>query len=129
MEDKIKNYETFIKEKTDGHIGPIERVKLAEYHKEMVANFQHERLIHLLVTFFFGFMTVCALVALGISFGLYGIIPEMIALYILTALLVVLEICYVKHYYFLENHVQNLYKYSEILRLNLRSEDDSAEED
>lgn len=128
MEDQIKNYENFIKEKTDGHIGPIERVKLAEYHREMVTNFQHERLIHLLVTFFFGFLAVCALVALGMSFGVYGIIPEMTALYVLAALLVVLEIFYVKHYYFLENHIQKFYKYSKKLRLGPK-EDNSAEED
>ena len=53
MEDKIREYEKFIEKKTSGNLGPIERVKLAEYHKEMVANFQHERLVHLLVMLFF----------------------------------------------------------------------------
>lgn len=117
MEEKIREYEEFIKDKTEGRIGPIERVKLAEYHKEMVANFQHERLIHLLVTFFFGLLAIIALVAFGISFGFYGFKLEMIPLYILTVILVILEFFYVKHYYFLENHVQNMYKYSKKLRL------------
>ena len=123
MEDKIRAYEKFIKEKTDGHIGPIERVKLAEYHKEMILNFQHERLIHLLVTFFFGILTIASLVALGISFGFYGIKIEFLALYLLTTLLTVLEFFYIKHYYFLENHVQELYKYSKKLRLGPKDEE------
>ena len=117
MEDKIREYEDFISEKTDGRVGPIERVKLAEYHREMVANFQHERLIHLLVTFFFGGLTITSLVVTGISFGLYGFKLEMIPLYILTVILVVLEFFYVKHNYYLENHIQELYKYSKKLRL------------
>ncbi|MDO4967386.1 MAG: hypothetical protein Q4E70_01310 [Candidatus Saccharibacteria bacterium] len=125
MEDKICEYEKFIKNKTDGRIGPIERVKLAEYHKEMVLNFQHERLIHLLVTFFFGFITFIFLVALGFSFGFYGLKIELIPLYVLTILLTVLEFFYVKHYYFLENHVQGLYKYTKKLRLK---EDDLDKE-
>jgi len=126
MEDKIREYEKFIKEKTDGHIGPIERMKLAEYHREMVSNFQHERLIHLLVTFFFGFLDFIFLIALGISFGMYGVKLEFIPLYLLTAILTVLEFFYVKHYYFLENHVQALYKYTKKLRLGPK---DLAEED
>ena len=52
MEDKIREYEKFIEEKTSENLGPIERVKVAEYHKEMVANFQHERLIHLIIMLF-----------------------------------------------------------------------------
>ena len=126
MEDRIRAYEKFIKEKTNGHIGPIERVKLAEYHKEMVSNFQHERLIHLLVTFFFGFIAFIFLTALGFSFGFYGLKLELIPLYILTAILTVLEFFYVKHYYFLENHIQGLYKYSKKLRLG---KDDLTEQD
>ena len=126
MEDKIREYEKFIKEKTDGHIGPIERVKLAEYHKEMVEDFQRERLIHLLVTFFFGFLTIVALTALGVSFGLYGFILEMIPLYVLAGILTILEFFYVKHYYFLENHIQGLYKYTKKLRLGPK---DLTEED
>lgn len=117
MEDKIREYEKFIKEKTDENIGPIERVKLAEYHKEMLENFQHERLIHLLVTFFFGALTIISLTALGVSLGTYGIILEMIPLYILSAILTILQIFYVKHYYFLENHIQELYKYNKILTI------------
>ena len=117
MEDKIKDYEKFIEEKVDKPLGPIERVKLAEYHREMVQNFQHERLVHLIIMLFF---VVIALGLVGVfSWGIaeFGWMIEMLPFYILTAIVVVLSIAYVKHYYFLENHIQNLYKYSKILRM------------
>lgn len=117
MEDKVREYEKFIEKKTSGAIGPIERVKLAEYHKEMVANFQHERLIHLLVTFFFGAFAIVMLSVSGWSVGEYGIVLQLSPLYILTIILTILEFFYIKHYYFLENHIQKLYKYNKILRV------------
>lgn len=117
MEDKIREYEKFIKEKTSEKLGPIERVKLAEYHKEMVANFQHERLIHLIVMFFFVAVALILLGFLGYDLAFYGFMPAMLPFYALTAIVVVLSFFYVKHYYFLENHIQELYKYNKILRL------------
>ena len=104
MEKRIKEYEKFIKE-ASAH--PTS--ELREYHREMMESFQHERTIHLLVTFFFGFFTIAALAVLGVNFGIYGFVIEMTPLYALTALLVILEVFYVKHYYFLENHIQALY--------------------
>lgn len=40
-----------------------------------------------------------------------GWLLEMIPLYVLALILVILTGFYVKHYYFLENHIQGLYKY------------------
>lgn len=71
--------------------------------------FQHERLIHLIVTVTFALLTV-------ISFGimlLSGFLPVIG----LTVLLLVLLIPYIGHYYTLENEVQKMYKqYDEILK-------------
>ena len=117
MEDRIKEYEKYIADRTAGKIGPIERVKLAEYHREMVANFQHERLVHLLIMLFF---VSTALILLGIFLILtwnFGIMIELLSYYILELVVTGLAIAYVKHYYFLENHIQGLYKYSKILRM------------
>ena len=83
MEDKIREYEKFIKEKTSEKLGPIERVKLAEYHKEMVANFQHERLIHLIVTHLFAMITIVTLVGM-----LYFQTIAMLVLFVLEMCLV-----------------------------------------
>ena len=116
MEKMIKSYEQFIEKKASEKLSDANRGELVEYHKEMVTNFQHERLIHLLIMLFF--ITV-ALILLGIlawSIIMYGFILEMLAFYIMTGIVTILAIAYIKHYYFLENHIQNLYKYSAKLR-------------
>ena len=116
MKKMIKSYEQFIEKKASEKLSDANRGELAEYHREMVTNFQHERLVHLLIMLFF--ITV-ALILLGIlawSIIMYGFILEMLAFYIMTGIVTILAIAYVKHYYFLENHIQNLYKYSAKLR-------------
>jgi len=117
MEQKIREYERFIEQKTSGELGPIERVKVAEYHKEMLANFQHERLVHLLIMLFFVAVSLALIggfVALTYCFGMRA---ELIPFYILLGIVIILTIFYVKHYYFLENHIQKLYQYTKKLRL------------
>ena len=68
--------------------------------------FQHERLIHLIVTITFALATF---ITLGIA--LSGITQA----YILLLLLVVLLAPYIKHYYLLENGVQKMYTYYDAL--------------
>ena len=116
MEDKIRAYEEYIKRKTSEKLGPIEKLKVAEYHKEMVQNFQHERLIHLIIMLFFVAISLVLLAALGYDLAFYGAALEMIPFYLLTAVTVILSAFYVKHYYFLENHIQALYEYTKKLR-------------
>lgn len=65
--------------------------------------FQHERLIHLIVTVTFALLTILAV------FGFMAW-PEVTTL-IFSMLLLILLIPYVIHYYHLENGVQKLYKY------------------
>ena len=112
----IKSYEQFIKKKVSEKLSDADRKELAKYHSEMVTNFQHERLVHLLIMLFF--ITI-ALILLGIlawSVVAFGFVLEMLAFYIMAGIVTILAIAYVKHYYFLENHIQNLYKYSARLR-------------
>ena len=71
-----------------------------ENHLIKINFFQHERLIHLLVTLFYGVFVFLAVI---ISF------KTLLFLIILYLALIVL-IFYVRHYFFLENHVQYLYK-------------------
>ena len=61
--------------------------QLLDYHKDKIAFFSHERLILAIV------------------------IWETLSLIPLAALLLLLLVPYIKHYYFLENSVQLLYKY------------------
>ena len=79
-----------------------------EYHLIQINIFQHERLIHLLVTIFVGI--------LSISFYLSGIITNNISLLIVFLVLLCLFIPYLMHYRFLENSTQKLYEQYDILR-------------
>lgn len=63
--------------------------------------FQHERLVHLLVTLFVALLTV-------LGFLYFAVFPS-VALLCLDVVFLVLLIPYLKHYYFLENQVQRLY--------------------
>jgi len=88
-------------------------IKLAEGMKEKhteedmrellthIRFFQHERLIHLIVT-------ITVAMAL-IIISLFTITNPSVMLFILDLLLLVLLIPYIMHYYFLENGVQKLY--------------------
>lgn len=77
--------------------------------REKINDFQHERLIHLLVTLFYAIFTfiILALSYLNCLF----IIPFFI--------LIVFLIFYVRHYFFLENSVQYIYTlYDKIIKNN-----------
>ena len=103
MEKRIKDYENFIKEAVK-HPTP----ELRAYHNEMVRNFQHERAIHLAIMLFFITITLVVMVGAASSIA-FATIPFAVTISILAMLLFILSIAYVKHYYFLENHIQKLY--------------------
>ena len=67
-----------------------------------ISFFQHERLIHLLVTIFTGIIAILLF--------LTTLFIENILIVILFLLMLCLFIPYIFHYYFLENKVQELYK-------------------
>ncbi len=105
MEKRILEYRRYMDEMLLRKDADWERLK-AE-HLTQIAFFQHERLIHLIVTVIFAVLTmmsICmafALMALGLQGGIgwLGV----------TAVLMVLLIPYVRHYYILENEVQKMY--------------------
>ncbi len=68
--------------------------------KDKIIYFQHERLIHLLVTLFFVLFT-CIFLALGMVSYLF-LIPFGIGIIFL--------VFYIIHYFFLENSVQYMYR-------------------
>ena len=69
---------------------------------ERIQFFQHERLIHLLVTLFVGLAAI-------IFFLAFIVIKELL-LGLIFLILFILFIPYIIHYYHLENGVQRLYK-------------------
>ena len=90
------------------YIKYIEENKKKVDPKEMLTKinfFQHERLIHLIITLFYALMFLVFLVLISLSYVF--IIP--------AALLIIFLICYIIHYFLLENGIQYLYKlYDEV---------------
>lgn len=115
MEKQIRAYEKFIEQESKRKLSAAEREKLVGYHRDMMANFQCERLIHLIVTLFFALFMMVAIFVTAWLVVSYGWVMGLLPVYLLTLILVVLTGCYVRHYYFLENHIQGLYKYNKSL--------------
>ena len=115
MEKQILKYEKFIEQESKRELSADERERLIKMHAEMLKNFQKERSIHLNVTLFFALLAIVAVGLTAWEVITNGWMLEMIPLYILALILVILTGFYVKHYYFLENHIQKLYKYTKEL--------------
>ncbi len=73
--------------------------------------FQHERLIHLIVTALFALLAMMVLIWVTVDF-----VPEAA---LLLLLLLLLLIPYIRHYYILENGTQKLYQYYDRLEILL----------
>ena len=79
-------------------------------HLQQIAFFQHERLIHLIVTITFALITV-------LSLGIF-LLTDNIVLIALILLELVLLVPYIMHYYLLENEVQKMYvQYDKLLKI------------
>lgn len=88
----------FSVEHTDGEL-----LKFRAELLKRIEFYQHERLIHLIVTTSFA---VFFLLSLAMCFA-----NPQIGLALLAVILLAMTIAYVKHYYFLENSVQKMYKF------------------
>ena len=87
----------------------IVRDKLKE-HLTQIGFFQHERLIHLIVTVTFALLEMLAILLSVIADSLFSIL--------LPVVILILLVLYIRHYYILENEVQKMYmQYDRILRL------------
>ena len=87
----------------------ILRDKLEE-HLTQISFFQHERLIHLIVTVTFALLEMLAILLSVISDSLFSLL--------LPVVILILLVPYIRHYYILENEVQKMYvQYDRILRL------------
>lgn len=99
-------------EKTDTEEQTMQEMvqdKLQE-HLVQVGFFQHERLIHLIVTVTFALLEMLAIVLSVISDSLFTLL--------LPIVILILLIPYIRHYYILENEVQKMYvQYDRMLRI------------
>ncbi len=99
MEKRILNYRKYIDELLQQE--DVDWEKLIKEHLIQISFFQHERLIHLIVTVTFALLEVIAVALCVLAFS-PGV--GMLALAIL-----ILLIPYIRHYYILENEVQEMY--------------------
>lgn len=107
MKERILNY-VQERDKLINENQKIPKERL-EYHLIQIEQFQHERLIHLIVTALVGI--------LAILFLLFGLLMENIGLLIAFIALLCLFIPYILHYYLLENNVQKMYsQYDKLLK-------------
>lgn len=97
MKDYINEIDEIIKNENSKNISEIINIHLIK-----INFFQHERLVHFLVTFLFAIMFL-------ITF-LYSLSNVTIGLLLLDIMFVILLIPYIYHYYYLENSVQYMYK-------------------
>ena len=116
MEKQIKAYEKFIEKASQGKLSSAEQAKLADLHRETITNFQFERLIHLIITLFFVVISFVVLALTAWLLAVDGFSLMTLPMAIATVIIVILTSFYVRHYYFLENHIQKLYEYTKKLR-------------
>lgn len=103
MTKQIKAYLALLEQFFSVEHEDEELLKMRAELLQRIAFYQHERLIHLLVTLFFAVFFLISL-ALTLTVGGWGPIA-------LTILFLGLLVPYIKHYYFLENSVQKMYTY------------------
>lgn len=99
MKNEVKEYLGAVRQKVG------EKDVTEEFSAELLTRigfYQHERLIHLIVTMTFAIMTVISFFMLVQSGSLTALL--------LSLLFLALVIPYIYHYYFLENSVQELYR-------------------
>ena len=115
MEQRILQYRKIIDEwleKTEQSAQvsqEILRDKMEE-HLNQIGFFQHERLIHLIVTVTFALLEMLAIFLNVISDRLFSLL--------LPVVILILLVPYIRHYYILENEVQKMYvQYDRMLRI------------
>ncbi|MFA5109568.1 MAG: hypothetical protein WC458_03420 [Patescibacteria group bacterium] len=110
MKKYLKTHISFVEENLKKK-SQVDWKNLSEFNRTQIGFFQHERLIHLLITLFFGllfFLSVIAellLTAVGNS-----LIFLNIGLTAVNAIFLLVLGFYIGHYFILENGVQELYQ-------------------
>ena len=103
MRKRLKKYLSFLQGINIADMSDIQKDALRKDLLTQIGFFQHERLVHLIVTVTIAVFTLIS--------ALSAIIWPGMLLFILTGLLALLLIPYIIHYYILENGVQKLYEY------------------
>lgn len=111
MIDYIKRHEQYVLSLLESGLARDALCELLAYHDKQLAWMQHERLAHLITLMF-----VCLFFLMSFGFTMLHFLTPYI---LLTALLLILTVAYILHYYRLENSVQRWYAISNRIRLKL----------
>lgn len=103
--DYIKNIDLILKENKK-----VDYKKLKEEHLIKIKFFQHERLIHLIVTLFYALFT----------FIVFSFIKIFLPFIFIALILLIFLIFYVVLYFRLENGVQYLYKQYDLINERIK---------
>lgn len=107
MEKRLKEWLNRMEQLNIEEQSEEEYRKMAQELLVQIGFFQHERLVHLIVTITFALLTMMSVIGV--------LLLMQPGLLVLTILLLVLLVPYVRHYYILENGVQKLYTYYDML--------------
>lgn len=101
MKKQILAYLSEIKAVLEANAPDTDWRETAGRHLTKIAFYQHERLIHLIVTVLFALLEVISVAT--------AVVTNFIGMLLLSVALLILLVPYIGHYYFLENSVQELY--------------------
>lgn len=102
MADRIKQYMAYIDGLLESGDESINWEEEMQKHLVEIAFFAHERFIHLIVTVLFALMSIMVF--------LYAFSNFSIPIALLIIMLLALLIPYIKHYFLMENSVQDMYE-------------------
>ena len=103
MTKQIREYLALLEQFFSVEHDESELLKMRAELLQRIKFYAHERLVHLIITMSFAVFLLLALLMYFVSKNA-GVMA-------LAALLLILLIPYIKHYYFLENSVQKMYTY------------------
>jgi len=111
MKKYLKEHINFIENILQKEKDDFDWKVLSDFNRTQIGFFQHERLVHLLITFFFGLIFFGSVMAeLGMINAGNGLIFLNGGLLLVSAILLVMLGFYIGHYFILENGVQKLYQ-------------------
>lgn len=102
MADRIRQYMVYVERLLESEEEDINWEEEMKKHLIQIAFFAHERFIHLIVTVTFAILAFLVF--------LYTINNFSISMLLLIAALMILLIPYIRHYFLLENSVQDMYE-------------------
>ena len=131
MDKKIKDHKKYIVQRIKELKAKPDKIEIRDvltYHQQMIENFQHERLVHLVIMLFFATLFIAsfgASLALQMSNMLAGDVWSVfvdISVRVIGLILFVTTLFYIRHYYRLENGIEKLYDQSvELERIRAES--------